>query len=289
GEPVPARAVRRIGVVGSGTMAVGIAEVCARSGYPTVLVARSEMRAKEATAAVERSLERGVRRGKLAPELLTEAMGRLTAGSELQALGACDLVVEAVAEDIDVKRAVFADLDRVCAPGAVLATSTSSLPVIECAMATRRPEDVIGMHFFNPAPVMRLVEVVHTVLTSKEALGTAHAVAAALGKRAVDCPDRAGFIVNALLFPYLNSAVTMLEEGWATADDIDTVMAAGQGYPMGPLRLLDVIGLDVSLAIQRTLHATFRDPALTPARHLRRLVGAGHLGRKGGRGLHLHG
>nr|WP_308408459.1 3-hydroxyacyl-CoA dehydrogenase NAD-binding domain-containing protein [Streptomyces samsunensis] len=196
--------------------------------------------------------------------------------------------VEAVAEGIDVKRGVFADLDRVCAPGAVLATSTSSLPVIECAMATRRPEDVIGMHFFNPAPVMRLVEVVHTVLTSKEALGTAHALAAALGKRAVDCPDRAGFIVNALLFPYLNSAVTMLDEGWATADDIDTVMAAGQGYPMGPLRLLDVIGLDVSLAIQRTLHGTFRDPALTPARHLQRLVEAGHLGRKGGRGLHLH-
>ncbi len=288
GEPVPARAVRRIGVVGSGTMAVGIAEVCARSGYPTVLVARSEVRAKEATAAVERSLERGVRRGKLAPGLLTESMDRLTAGRELHALGTCDLVVEAVAEDIDVKRAVFAELDRVCAPGAVLATSTSSLPVIECAMATRRPEDVIGMHFFNPAPVMRLVEVVHTVLTAKEALGTAHAVAAALGKRAVDCPDRAGFIVNALLFPYLNSAVAMVQEGWATAADIDTVMAAGQGYPMGPLRLLDVIGLDVSLAIQRTLHGTFRDPALTPARHLERLVEAGHLGRKGGRGLHLH-
>ncbi|QKV91032.1 3-hydroxyacyl-CoA dehydrogenase family protein [Streptomyces sp. NA02950] len=284
----PARPVHRIGVVGSGTMAVGIAEVCARSGRPTVLVARGELRAKEARAAVERSLERGVRRGKLAPEVLGASMDRLSTGCAMDALGACDLVIEAVAEDIDVKRAVFAGLDAVCAPGAVLATSTSSLPVIECAMATGRPEDVVGMHFFNPAPVMKLVEVAHTVLTSAEALGTAHAVAAALGKRAVDCPDRAGFIVNALLFPYLNSAVEMLQEGWASAEEIDTVMTAGQGYPMGPLRLLDVIGLDVSVAIQRALHRTFRAPELTPARHLERLVEAGHLGRKGGKGLHLH-
>ncbi|WP_432585424.1 3-hydroxyacyl-CoA dehydrogenase NAD-binding domain-containing protein [Streptomyces sp. HD1123-B1] len=284
----PSRPVRRIGVVGSGTMAVGIAEVCARSGFPTVLVARSELRAKEARAAVERSLERGVRRGKLAPEALGASMDRLSTGWAMDALGECDLVVEAVAEDIGVKRAVFAALDAVCPPGAVLATSTSSLPVIECAMATGRPEDVVGMHFFNPAPVMRLVEVAHTVLTSPETLGTAHAVAAGLGKRAVDCPDRAGFIVNALLFPYLNSAVAMLAEGLATAEEIDTVMTAGLGYPMGPLRLLDVIGLDVSLAIQRTLHRTFREPQLTPARHLELLVDAGHLGRKTGRGLHPH-
>ncbi|MEU8828043.1 3-hydroxyacyl-CoA dehydrogenase NAD-binding domain-containing protein [Streptomyces sp. NPDC048636] len=284
----PSRPVRRIGVVGSGTMAVGIAEVCARAGLPTVLVARGELRAKEARAAVERSLERGVRRGKLAPEVLGASMDRLATGCAMDALRDCDLVVEAVAEDLAVKRAVFAGLDAVCRPGAVLATSTSSLPVIECAMATNRPEDVVGMHFFNPAPMMRLVEVAHTVLTSPEARGTAHAVAAALGKRAVDCPDRAGFIVNALLFPYLNRAVAMLQEGGATAEEIDTVMTAGQGYPMGPLRLLDIIGLDVSLAIQRTLHRTFREPELTPAAHLERLVHAGHLGRKAGKGLYPH-
>ncbi|MFI2206603.1 3-hydroxyacyl-CoA dehydrogenase family protein [Streptomyces sp. NPDC020192] len=285
GPAAPPRRVHTIGVVGSGTMATGIAEVCARSGHPTTLVARSEVRAKEALAAVGRSLDRQVRRGRRTPEELAATMARLSGASAFEALTDCDLVVEAVAEDLAVKRGVFAELDRVCRPGAVLATSTSSLPVIECATATGRPQDVLGMHFFNPAPVMKLVEVVQTVLTAQETVSTAHAAAAALGKRPVDCSDRAGFIVNALLFPYLNRAVGMLREGVATADEIDTVMTAGHGFPMGPFHLLDVIGLDVSLAIQRTLHRTFREPALTPARPLEQLVEAGYLGRKTGRGF----
>ncbi|MCF3171773.1 3-hydroxyacyl-CoA dehydrogenase family protein [Streptomyces sioyaensis] len=289
GDELPtARPVRRIGVVGSGTMATGIAEVCARAGYPTTLVARSEVRAKEALATVEHSLNRAVQRGRLTPEQLTSSRESLTGVSGLEAVAGCDLVVEAVVEDIDVKRAVFRELDAACGAQTVLATSTSSLPVIECAMATGRPEAVVGMHFFNPAPAMKLVEVVRTALTSRETLGVAHATATALGKRPVDCPDRSGFIVNALLFPYLNSAVALLDEGILTAEDIDTVMALGQGYPMGPLQLLDVIGLDVSVAILRTLHTTFREPCLLPSRPLEQLVSAGHLGRKRGRGLRHH-
>jgi 3-hydroxybutyryl-CoA dehydrogenase len=216
-------------------------------------------------------------------------MASLTGAGDLAAVADCDLVVEAVVEDIDVKRAVFRDLDAVCRPKTVLATSTSSLPVIDCAMATSRPEAVVGMHFFNPAPVMKLVEVVRTALTAPETLGVAHATATALGKHPVGCLDRSGFIVNALLFPYLNRAVALLEEGLVTADDVDTVMAVGQGFPMGPLTLLDVIGLDVSVAILRTLHTTFREPCLLPSRPLEQLVAAGHLGRKRGRGLRNYG
>ncbi|MEU3549944.1 3-hydroxyacyl-CoA dehydrogenase family protein [Streptomyces longwoodensis] len=279
------RTVRTIGVVGSGVMATGIAEVCARSGHPTTLVARSGVKAKEALAAVGRSLERQVRRGRRTPEELAATTARLSGASAYEALADCDLVVEAVAEDLAVKRGVFGALDRVCRPGAVLATSTSSLPVVECATATGRPQDVLGMHFFNPAPVMKLVEVVRTVLTDQDTVSTALAAAAALGKRPVQCADRAGFIVNALLFPYLNRAVCMMREGVATADEIDTVMTAGHGFPMGPFKLLDVIGLDVSLAIQRTLHRAFREPALAPARPLEQLVEAGYLGRKAGRGF----
>ncbi|MFI9155865.1 3-hydroxyacyl-CoA dehydrogenase family protein [Streptomyces sp. NPDC053367] len=281
----PARPVRRVGVVGSGTMAAGIAEVCARAGHPVTLAARSEPKAKEAVAAVERSLHRAATRGRLTERDVSAALGRLTGAAGVDALADCDLVVEAVAEDLDAKRTVFAMLDSVCPPDAVLATSTSSLPVVACARATGRPEAVLGLHFFNPAPMMRLVEVAHTVLTSPGTLATAHAFTTSLGKRPVACRDRAGFIVNALLFPYLNSAVAMLDEGRATAEQIDTVMELGHGYPMGPLRLLDVIGLDVSLAIQHTLHRTFGEDHLEPARPLRRLVGAGHLGRKSGRGL----
>ncbi|UZI32623.1 3-hydroxyacyl-CoA dehydrogenase family protein [Streptomyces sp. VB1] len=280
-----AREVRSIGVVGSGTMAAGIAEVCARSGHPTVLVARSDERAGSARAAVDRSLSRGVQRGKLTADARGAAMDRLTCASDPQALAGCDLVVEAVAEDIDVKRRIFGELDRVCRPGAVLTTSTSSLPVVECARATGRPEDVAGMHFFNPAPVMKLIEVSHTVLTSPDVTATVHATARNLGKRTVGCRDRIGFIVNALLFPYLNHAVTLLQECRGTTADIDMIMSNGNVFPMGPFQLLDVVGLDVSLAIQRSLYGTFGEPWLEPAPRLEQLVAAGYTGRKSGKGF----
>ncbi|WP_194894970.1 3-hydroxyacyl-CoA dehydrogenase family protein [Catenulispora pinisilvae] len=279
------REVNRIGVVGSGTMANGIAEVCVKAGYETVLVARATAKVDASRAAITRSLDKAVQRGKLAGPDRDAALARLHGTVDLADLSDCDLVVEAVVEDLDVKRALFADFDQLCKPGAVLATTTSSLPVIECAMATQRPADVVGVHFFNPAPVMKLVEVVRTVTTADDVAATVHAVCAKLGKVAVDCGDRAGFIVNALLFPYLNDAVKMLEAHYATADDIDTAMKRGCGYPMGPFELLDVVGLDVSLAIQRVLYLEFREPGFAPAPLLEHLVTAGYLGRKAGRGF----
>jgi 3-hydroxybutyryl-CoA dehydrogenase len=286
GEQV--RPVNRIGVVGSGTMANGIAEVCVKAGYQTVLVARAAAKVDAARAAISRSLEKAVQRGKLAAEDRDAALERLHGTTDLSDLSDCDLVIEAVVEDVEVKRALFSNFDELCKPGAILATTTSSLPVIECAMATQRPADVVGVHFFNPAPVMKLVEVVRTVKTADDVVATVHAVCAKLGKVAVDCGDRAGFIVNALLFPYLNDAVKMLEAHYATSDDIDTAMKRGCGYPMGPFELLDVVGLDVSLAIQRVLYLEFREPGFAPAPLLEHLVTAGYLGRKAGRGFRDH-
>jgi len=283
------RPVRTVGVVGSGTMATGIVEVFAKGGYDVVYVARGDDKVAKVTAALARSLEKGVQRGKLTDEARTTALGRVRGTTSLDDLADVDLVVEAVVEDLAVKRALFARLDRTCRPGAVLATTTSSLPVIECAAATARPADVVGLHFFNPAPVMRLVEVVHTVATAPDVAATAVDVSRRIGKHPVSCGDRAGFIVNALLFPYLNDAVRMLSENYATADDIDLAMKAGCGYPMGPFELLDVVGLDVSLAIQRTLYLEFRERGWAPTPLLEHLVTAGYLGRKTGRGFRTYG
>lgn len=279
------RDVRSVGVVGSGTMASGIAEVFAKAGMDVVLVARSADKAAGAVARIAASLDKAVDRGKLEATERDAALARVRGGSSLADLSYADLVVEAVVEDIDVKRALFAELDRICKPGAILATTTSSLPVIEMAVTTSRPADVVGLHFFNPAAVMKLVEVVKTVATSDEVAATAVAVCRAIGKHPVTCGDRAGFIVNALLFPYLNDAVRMLEANYASADDIDLAMKKGCGYPMGPFELLDVVGLDVSLAIQRTLYLEFREPGFAPAPRLEHLVTAGYLGRKTGRGF----
>ncbi|MFE7134035.1 3-hydroxyacyl-CoA dehydrogenase family protein [Streptomyces sp. NPDC057638] len=280
-----ARPVSTVGVVGSGTMAAGIAEVFAKAGYAVVLAARSDAKARAARERIAASLERSVTKGRLSAGAREEALTRITPAATLDALNPVDLALEAVAEDLDVKRRLFGVLDKVCAPGAVLATTTSSLPVVACARATERPEDVVGMHFFNPAPAMRLVEVVRTVLTSDAAHATARATALRTGKHPVDCGDRAGFIVNALLFPYLNNAIKMVGEHYATLDDIDAAMKLGGGYPMGPFELLDVVGLDVSLAIEKVLHREFRDPGLAPAPLLEHLVAAGCLGRKTGRGF----
>ncbi|MBM7776476.1 3-hydroxybutyryl-CoA dehydrogenase [Actinokineospora baliensis] len=280
-----AREVRRVGVVGTGTMATGIVEVFARKGFDVVLRARSAEKAAAAIGKVGKSLDRQVNKGRLSSEDRDAVLGRVSPAVEFAELADCDLVVEAVAEELSVKRAVFAALDEVVKPGAVLATTTSSLPVIECAAATARPGDVIGLHFFNPAPVMKLVEVVATIATSADVIATAHAVCQAVGKHPVHCGDRAGFIVNALLFPYLNDAVKMLEAHYAEADDIDTAMKVGCGLPMGPFELLDVVGLDVSLAIERTLYNEFHESGYAPAPLLEHLVTAGRLGRKTGKGF----
>jgi len=283
--PAEVRQVRRVGVVGTGTMAGGIVEVFAKAGHDVVVRGRSADRTAEVATRVARSLDKAVLKGKLAEADRDAALARVTTTTSFDDLADCDLVVEAVAERLALKRTVFETLDEVCKPGAILATTTSSLPVVECAAATSRPGDVVGLHFFNPAPLMKLVEVVHTIATAPEVVATARAVCENLGKHPVHCADRAGFIVNALLFPYLNDAIRMLEAHYASADDIDNAMKVGCGLPMGPFELLDVVGLDVSLAIQRTLFEEFREAGYAPAPLLEHLVTAGRLGRKTGKGF----
>ncbi|WP_299051485.1 3-hydroxyacyl-CoA dehydrogenase family protein [uncultured Nocardioides sp.] len=282
------RPVRTVGVVGTGTMASGIVEVFAKGGYDVLYVGRSADKVDGVAARVAKSLDKAVQRGKLEESARDEVLGRLTGTTSLDDLSSVDLVVEAIAEDLKIKTTLFENLDEICRDGAILATTTSSLPVIELAKVTSRPGDVVGMHFFNPAPVMKLVEVVSTVATADDVAETTRALCGAVGKTAVSCGDRAGFIVNALLFPYLNDAVKMLEGHYATADDIDTAMKLGCALPMGPFELLDVVGNDVSLAIQRELYLEFREPGFAPAPLLEHLVTAGYLGRKTGRGFRDH-
>lgn len=287
-EGVEVRPVGAVGVVGSGTMATGIVEVFAKAGHPVTYVARSDDKVAAVRAALEGSLGRAVAKGRLEQADADAVLARVTGSTDRAALADVDLVVEAVAEDLAVKQDLFRDLDRICKPGAILATTTSSLPIIDCAKVTSRPQDVIGMHFFNPAQVMRLVEVVHTVTTAPDVLATVRQLCGEVDKVAVTCADRSGFIVNALLFPYLNDAVKMLEANYATADDIDTAMKTGCGLPMGPFELLDVVGLDVSLAIERELYLEFRERGYAPAPLLEHLVTAGYLGRKTGRGFRTY-
>jgi 3-hydroxybutyryl-CoA dehydrogenase len=277
--------IKQVGVVGTGTMATGIVEVFAKAGYDVLYVGRSQAKVDGVRDTIERSLDKAIQRGKLEESAKAEVLGRLTGSTSLDDLGTADIVVEAIAEDLKIKTTLFENLDEICKPGAILATTTSSLPIIECAQATKRPQDVVGMHFFNPAPIMKLVEVVSTVTTADEVTETTRALCAQVGKVAVSCGDRAGFIVNALLFPYLNDAVKMLEAHYASADDIDVAMKQGCALPMGPFELLDVVGNDVSLAIQRELYLEFREPGFAPAPLLEHLVTAGYLGRKTKRGF----
>ena len=277
--------IKSVGVVGTGTMATGIVEVFAKAGFPVTYVGRSDAKVDGVRATIEKSLDKAIQRGKLDESARDEVLSRLTGTTSLDDLAQADIVVEAIAEDLRIKTVLFENLDDICKQGAILATTTSSLPVIALAKETDRPQDVVGMHFFNPAPIMKLVEVVSTVSTRDEVTETARALCAAIGKVAVSCGDRAGFIVNALLFPYLNDAVKMLEAHYATADDIDTAMKYGCALPMGPFELLDVVGNDVSLAIQRELYLEFREPGFAPAPLLEHLVTAGYLGRKTKRGF----
>ncbi|MFB7244514.1 3-hydroxybutyryl-CoA dehydrogenase [Streptomyces populi] len=279
------RSIRSVGVAGSGTMASGIAEVFAKAGYEVVLAARTEEKAGTAKARIGKSLSRSVDKGRMTAEAAARTLELITPTGSYDDFADVDLALEAVAEDLEIKQQLFGTFDKVCKPGAILATTTSSLPVVACARATSRPQDVIGMHFFNPAPAMKLVEVVRTVLTADDVHATVREVCAKIRKHPVDCGDRAGFIVNALLFPYLNNAIKMVQEHYASLDDIDAAMKLGGGYPMGPFELLDVVGLDVSLAIEKVLHREFRDPGLAPAPLLEHLVAAGCLGRKTGRGF----
>nr|WP_300051453.1 3-hydroxybutyryl-CoA dehydrogenase [uncultured Nocardioides sp.] len=277
--------VRLVGVVGTGTMACGIVEVFAKAGYDVLFTGRGQDKVAGVVAAITKNFDKQIQRGRATEEQKTEVLGRVRGTTSLDDLKDVDLVVEAIAEDLAIKTTLFENLDEICKPGAILATTTSSLPIISMARVTKRPQDVIGMHFFNPAAVMKLVEVVSTVATDEAVTETVLALCEEVGKVAVRCGDRSGFIVNALLFPYLNDAVKMLEAHYATADDIDTAMKQGCALPMGPFELLDVVGNDVSLAIQRELYLEFREPGFAPAPLLEHLVTAGYLGRKTGRGF----
>ncbi|HKX71211.1 MAG TPA: 3-hydroxybutyryl-CoA dehydrogenase [Acidimicrobiales bacterium] len=282
-------AIQRLGIVGSGIMGSGIAEVAAKAGVTVVLRSRKQESADAMVAALGKSLAKQVERGKLDEAEAAAVTGRVSATADLEALADCDLVLESIVEDLETKKQLFTELDRIVKAGAILATNTSTLPVVEMAVDTGRPERVCGIHFFNPATAMSLVEIVRTLVSSDETVAEARAFAEACGKEAVVVEDRAGFIVNALLFPYLNNAVRMLENRIASRDDIDAAMQGGCNFPMGPLALLDLVGLDTSVAILDALYAEFRDPNYAAVPLLRRMVAAGHLGRKSGRGFYDYG
>ncbi len=278
--------IKSVGIIGSGIMGSGIAEVAAKAGIEVVLRSRKQESADAMLAGLEKSLDRQVAKGRLDQPERDAVVARVTATSSLADLAECDLVLESVVEDLAVKKDLFNELDRVCKDGAILATNTSTLPVVEMAMETARPDRVVGVHFFNPAPAMSLVEVVRPLTASDETVAEVRAFAEACGKKPVEVQDRAGFIVNALLFPYLNNAVRMLENGTASAEDIDAAMQGGCNFPMGPLALLDLVGLDTSVAILDALYDEFRDPNNATVPLLRRMVSAGQLGRKSGAGFY---
>lgn len=278
--------ITHVGIVGSGIMGSGIAEVAAKAGYTVTLRSRKQETADAMIAALTKSLDRQVAKERIDQATRDEVLGRVTAVSDLTALADCDLVIESVVEDLAVKEALFAELDGIVKPEAILATNTSTLPVIQMAVSTNRPSQVCGIHFFNPATAMKLVEIIRPRTASDETIATATQFAATCGKNPVEVKDRAGFIVNHLLFPYLNNAVRMLENGTASRDHIDEAMIGGCNFPMGPLALLDLVGLDTSLAILDALYDEFRDPHYAPVPLLRRMVAAGHLGRKSGEGFY---
>ena len=287
GDPELRHTIETVGVVGTGTMASGIAQVFAQAGYDVVYVGRSQEKLDGVLGYITKNLDRAIDRGKLDENGKSDVLGRLSGSTEREALAGADIIVEAIAEDMDIKKELFTDLDRIAKPGAILATTTSSLSISELAGTTSRPGDVVGIHFFNPAPVMKLVEVVSAPATSPEVAETAKALSLSVGKHPVSCTDRAGFIVNALLFPYLNDAIKLHEAGGGSLEEIDSALKATQ-LPMGPFELLDVVGNDVSLAIERTLVGTFGHAGWEPAPMLVQLVDEGKLGRKTKQGFHTY-
>ena len=282
--------IERVGVVGCGLMGSGIAEVSARAGLNVVVVDVSDVAVKAGRERIESSLANAVRRGKLDAESQQRALEALTFSADLGALADRQLVVEAVTEAEKVKTAIFRSLDDVVEdPEAILASNTSSIPIMKLGMSTRRPEHVVGLHFFNPVPVLPLVELVSSLVTSPETTQRAADFATnILGKHVIRSKDRAGFIVNALLIPYLLSSIRMLESGFATAEDIDAGMVQGCAHPMGPLALTDLIGLDTTMAVAESLYEEFKEPLYAAPPLLSRMVEAGLLGRKSGRGFHTY-
>ncbi|HEV8057588.1 MAG TPA: 3-hydroxybutyryl-CoA dehydrogenase [Actinomycetota bacterium] len=278
--------VRTVGVIGCGLMGSGIAEVVARAGQDAVVLETSDELAQRGRQRIETSTLRAVERNRLDAGEREAALGRVSVTTDVQDLADVDLVIEAATEDYDTKVGMFRRLDEVTKPEVILASNTSSIPIADLGAATSRPDKVLGMHFFNPVPVMGLIELVRAISTSDDTMAFGRAYGVVLGKTTVESRDRAGFIVNALLIPYLNGAIRMLEDGFATREDIDTAVHLGLNHPMGPLRLIDLIGLDTHLFIANVLFEEFKEPTYAPPPLLRRMVTAGRLGRKVGRGFY---
>jgi len=278
--------IRRIGVVGAGTMGHGIAQVAAQSGYEVILVDAAPEALERGRAGIAKGFERLVGKGKLAADERDQALARVSTGGDLSALETADLVVEAVVERLEVKQKVLSELDRICQPHAILATNTSSISITKLAGATQRPEKVIGMHFMNPVPVMQLVEVIRGLATSQETWEAVEEASRRMGKTPVEVHDAPGFVSNRVLMPMINEAIFCLYEGVGKPEAIDEVMKLGMNHPMGPLALADLIGLDVCLDILRVLQQGFGDPKYRPCPLLVKMVDAGHLGRKSGRGFY---
>ncbi len=279
-------AITRAGVVGAGLMGSGIAEVLARGGLQTFVTEVDQAALDAGKARIEKSLARAEKAEKLGGQTAAEILSRLTFTTSIDDLAPCELVVEAIIERIETKREVFAKLDTLCGEGTILASNTSSLPIIEIAAATGRADRVIGMHFFNPAPVMKLLELVRSIATSEETLAAIRTLGESLGKTVIVAQDRGGFIVNLLLIPYLSHAIRVFEAGFATREDIDTGMKLGCSHPMGPLELLDYVGLDTTLFVCEALYAEYGEPSYAPPPLLRRMVAAGRLGKKSGQGFY---
>ena len=280
--------IKLVGVIGSGIMGSGIAEVVAKSGIDVVIRSRSQDTAEATKTAIEASLKKQVAKAKITQEQQEVAMAHVCVTSKLEDLANCDLIIESVAEDLGTKKELFAQLDKVVKPTCILSTNTSTLPVIEMAKSTNRPDKVCGIHFFNPAVLMPLVEVIRPITASDETIAVANGFVKACAKDPVQVVDRAGFIVNALLFPYLNNAIAMFEAGTASMEDIDVAMKGGCNFPMGPFALLDLVGLDTSVAILNALHAEFKTANLEPRPMLKKLVAEGKFGRKTKQGFYSY-
>lgn len=278
--------IRKVGVIGCGLMGGGIAQTCAQSGYTTIVREVNQPLLDKGLARIYDAWDTMARKGKITQEQVVQNRERLTGTLELNDLADCDLVIEAVIENMEEKLRLFPALDNILKPEALILTNTSSLNVTQMGAVTKRAAQVCGLHFFNPAPVMRLVEIVRTISTSEETIETVRTFAESLGKTAVLSKDTAGFIVNFLLIPYLLAAIRMLENGQATRDDIDTAMKLGCGYPMGPFTLLDYVGLDTTLWAAEAIYEEYKDPLYAPPPLLRRMVQSGQYGRKSGRGFY---
>jgi 3-hydroxybutyryl-CoA dehydrogenase len=280
--------IARVGVVGLGTMGAGIAQLCVQAGFETVGREVTDELGERGRATIERYLARGVEKGRLTQEERDAALGRLRLTTDVADLGGCDLVIEAIVEELEAKRALFAELDRIVGPEAILATNTSALSVTAIGGATSRPQRVVGMHFFNPAPVLPLVEVIRTEQSDPPAVDTAFAFAERLGKQPIRCDDTPGFVVNRILIPLLNDCVRVLDEARVTPEDMDKAMVNGVGWPLGPCALVDLVGVDIHVHAAEALHLALGEPRMAPPERLLEMAREGRLGRKTGRGFYTY-